>query len=62
MQTPSVSTQTDKIGGMKVAKPLSNSYQVSASVSSDAVKSETATLGHNSFRPEVYRVSEGYVS
>lgn len=50
-----------EIGGIKIPAPQSNSYQSAASVQADAVKSQTATIGHNVFRPDVYRVSEGYV-
>lgn len=46
---------------MDVAKPQANSYASSASVSSGAVRSETAMSGHNVFRPDIYRVSEGVV-
>lgn len=51
-----------EVAGVKIAKPQANTYQASASVSTDASKTQTATLGHNSFRPDVYRVTEGYVA
>lgn len=60
MDSPAL-TETE-IGGIKIPKPQSNKYQMAVSVSTDAVKSDTATMGHNSFRPDVYRVTEGYVS
>jgi hypothetical protein len=43
------------------AKPQANTYQSSAAVSSRAIKTQTAMSGHNVFRPDVYRVSEGTV-
>lgn len=55
------STQTE-IAGMKIPKPQSNSYPQSASVSTDALKSQTMANGHNSFRPDIYRVTNGYVA
>jgi hypothetical protein len=54
-------TETE-IGGIKIPKPQSNSYQASAALSTEAVKSKTTTLGHNNFRPDVYRVTEGYIA
>jgi hypothetical protein len=50
-------------GGMKrIPKPQGNSYQASASTSSNAIKAQTSVLGHNTFRSDVYKVSEGYVA
>lgn len=60
--TASSLTEDGQVGGMDIPKPQANTYQSSASVSTDAIKTETATLGHNSFRPDVYRVTEGLVS
>ena len=60
MDSPAL-TETE-IGGIKIPKPISNKYQTGAAVSTAAVKSETSTLGHNSFRPDVYRVTEGYIA
>jgi len=54
--------RTDEIAGIKIAKPMANGYKSSASAVADATKAETVMLGHNSFRPDIYRVSEGYVS
>jgi len=51
-----------EIGGIKIPKPQSNTYQKSAAVSTAAVKDEVGVLGHNSFRSDVYRVTEGYVA
>lgn len=48
--------ETDKIGDIKVAKPQAN-----IPASTDAVKQEAAASGHNVFRPDIYRVSEGYL-
>lgn len=59
MPTP---IQTDNIGGIKIPKPQSNVYQSAASVRTDAIKEETAVTGHNVFRPDIYRVSEGYLN
>jgi hypothetical protein len=50
------------IGGMKIPKPMSNTYNASASTVVDAVKSNTAVSGHNVFRPDIYRVSEGSIT
>ena len=50
-------------GGIKrTPKPQGNSYQASAATSSAAIKTQTAAFGHNTFRPDVYKVSEGYIS
>jgi len=65
MQTPMASTPTNTnraSGVLDAAKPLANSYEKSAAVSSDAVKEQTAVLGHNTFRSDIYKVSEGYVA
>lgn len=48
---------TDTVGGMKVPKPQANTP-----TSMDAVKTQAAANGHNTFRPDIYRVSEGYVA
>lgn len=48
--------ETDSIAGVKVAKPKAN-----VPTSTDVVKQEAAANGHNVFRPDIYRVSEGYV-
>ena len=47
---------TDTIGGMKVPKPQANTP-----TSTDVVKTQAAANGHNVVRPDIYRVSEGYV-
>lgn len=50
-------------GGVKrVARPQGNNYSASAATSSSAIKQQTSSLGHNTFRPDVYKVSEGYLS
>jgi hypothetical protein len=62
-QTPSTPTNTNKAGGvLNAAKPLPNNYEKSAQVSSDALKEQTSTLGHNTFRADIYKVSEGRVA
>lgn len=48
--------ETDKISNIKIAKPQAN-----LPTSTDVVKTEAAARGHNVFRPDIYRVSEGYV-
>lgn len=60
--TASSLTEGGRVGDIEIPKPQANTYQASASSSEDAIKTETATLGHNSFRPDVYRVTEGLVS
>ncbi len=65
MQTPMASTptNTDRASGvLDAAKPLANNYEKSAQTSSDALKEQTSTLGHNTFRADIYKVSEGYVA
>lgn len=47
---------------MDVAKPQSNMYPQSSAVVEANIKSQAATLGHNAFRPDIYRVTEGMVS
>lgn len=61
IQTPSTLTD-QKIGEMDVAKPQANSYPTSSALASSVIKSQAATLGHNSFRPDIYRVTEGLVT
>lgn len=51
-----------EIGGIKIPKPQSNMYQTSAAASAAASRTQTATLGHNPFRSDVYRITEGQVS
>ena len=59
MATP---IQTDEIGGIKIPKPQSNMYQSSVATSDAAVRSDTEAMSHNVFRPDIYRVSEGYMN
>jgi hypothetical protein len=54
-------TPTD-IGGIKIPKPQSNTYQRQMAVASEKVREETTSMSHNTFRPDIYRVSEGYIS
>ena len=51
-----------KVKNMDVAKPQSNMYPQSSAVVEANIKSQAATLGHNAFRPDIYRVTEGMVS
>jgi hypothetical protein len=59
----STPTNTNKAGGvLNAPKPLGNNYEKSTATSSDALREQTATLGHNTFRADIYKVSEGYVA
>lgn len=60
IQTPASLTE-QKVKSMAVAQPQSNTYEQSAAVSSAAVKQQTVMRGHNVFRPDIYRVSDGTV-
>jgi hypothetical protein len=51
-----------KIGGIKIPGPQSNTYQASADTVSKAIQKQTSMRGHNVFRPDIYRVSEGYIT
>ena len=51
-----VPMDSTEIGGMKIPKPQAN-----IPTSTDVVKTQAAASGHNVFRPDIYRVSEGYV-
>jgi len=44
------------------AKPMANKYPQAAASQEAAVKTSEAMMGHNVFRPDIYRVSEGYLS
>ena len=46
----------------KIPAPQKNSYKTSTATVVDAVQSQTAMRGHNVFRPDIYRVSEGYIA
>lgn len=52
-------TPTDEI---KIPKPQSNLYQRQMGVVADEVRSEAMATSHNTFRPDIYRVSEGYIT
>jgi hypothetical protein len=47
---------------MDVARPQSNMYPQSSAVVTENIKSQAATLGHNAFRPDVYRVTNGLLT
>lgn len=47
---------------MKIPKPQSNTYQQRMSVAAESIQGEAASMSHNTFRPDIYRVSEGYIS
>lgn len=59
-RTPTNTNEVSRVLGS--AGPQSNTYQASAATSSAAIRNQTASLGHNVFRPDVYKVSEGYLS
>jgi len=46
----------------KTASPQANAYPQAAATQQTALKQQTGMLGHNVFRPDIYRVSEGYLS
>ncbi len=54
-------TPTD-IGGIKIPKPQSNTYQRQMAVAAERVRNKTMAASHNTFRPDIYRVSEGYIA
>lgn len=59
----SIPTNTSRADGvLDSAQPLGNQYKASVDTSTTAIKEQTAALGHNTFRPDVYKVSEGYVA
>lgn len=61
IQSPA--TLTDKkVDSMGVAKPQANSYPTSSALAQSVIKQEAATLGHDAFRPDIYRVTEGLVT
>jgi hypothetical protein len=60
--TASSLTEGGEVGGIKIAGPQPNSYQTSTAMSTNAIKEQTSMLGHNSFRPDIYKVSGGYVA
>lgn len=59
--TESTLTEGNKVGGLKVAPPSNDTYQSAASVSTNSFPM-TGASGHNTFRPDIYRVSEGYIA
>lgn len=60
IQTPASLTE-QRVKSMQVARPQGNTYEQSAAVSSAAIKEQTVMRGHNVFRPDIYRVSDGTV-
>ena len=54
---PAIQTDFDK-----VPAPQKNSYKTSMAATVAAVRAQTAARGHNTFRPDIYRVSEGYIA
>ena len=61
IQSPSTLTE-QKLDSMDIAKPQANGYPLSSAVAADVIKTQAAMLGHDSFRPDVYRVSEGLLT
>jgi hypothetical protein len=61
IQTP-VTLTDQKIKAMDVEKPMANSYPAASALSAEAVKTSSVAMGHNSFRPDIYRVTEGLVT
>lgn len=53
---------TDEIGGIKIPRPQSNTYQRNMGAAVGEVRSGSASMSHNTFRPDIYRVSEGYIT
>lgn len=50
-------------GVQRTPKPRSQTQQSNASaVEAKAVRSQAAAQSHNVFRPDIYRVSEGYLN
>lgn len=47
---------------MDIKKPMANNYPAASSLSTEAVKNSSVMLGHNSFRQDIYRVTEGLVA
>ena len=43
-------------------KPQSNMYNSSSSTVIGASQAQSVTTSHNTFRPDIYRVSEGYLT
>lgn len=51
-----------EVADLKITGPQPNSYQASSAAVSVALQKQTSMRGHNVFRPDIYRVSEGYVT
>jgi len=48
---------------VRTPKPRTNTMPMDASaVQSKALRAQTAAQSHNVFRPDIYRVSEGYLN
>lgn len=50
------------IGGMKIPKPQSNMYRQQMAGATGESRNMAASTSHNTFRPDIYRVSEGYIT
>lgn len=58
-----VTPMTPGKGVQRVPKPRTNTAAADASaVQSQAVRAATAASSHNVFRPDIFRVSEGYLN
>ena len=61
--TGSMPTNTSTAAAVqKTAAPMANSYPQAAASVQQTLKQQTGLIGHNVFRPDIYRVSEGYLS
>jgi hypothetical protein len=61
IQTPNTLTD-QKIQSMDIKKPMANSYPAASALSAQAAMNQSVMLGHNAFRPDIYRVTQGVVS
>ena len=51
-----------EVSDLKITSPQANTYQASSAAVSTALQKQTSMRGHNVFRPDIYRVSEGYIT
>lgn len=56
-----VTTPTE-VMDLKITKPQSNTYGSSSAALTGAAQGQSVTTSHNTFRPDIYRVSEGYLT
>lgn len=61
--TGSMPTNTSMAAAVqKTAAPMAMSYPQASANQQTALKEQTGMIGHNVFRPDIYRVSGGYLS